>query len=140
MIISRHRLPHPYRLSLTILWLAPIFLLLLALLLGGGFSPALIDPRLWFPFVVMAIPAIYIWHEGVDVLKNGIIARVFWPRYYAYATLDNWYYDGRASRRVLTIWACGGRKVLECRAGHLTDLPALLEALKTNVRYRHWPT
>jgi hypothetical protein len=140
MVISRHRLPHPYRLGLTGLWLAPIILLLLAMLLGGGFSPALIDLRLWLPLGLMTLPALYMWREGVDVLPNGLIARVFWPRFLAYQTLDNWYYDGRADRRVLTIWACGGYKVLECRAGHLTDLPVLLAALKANIRYRHWPT
>lgn len=140
MIISRHRLPHPYRLGLTVLWLTPIVLLLLAVLLGGGFSPALVDPRLWLPLALMAVPALYVWREGVDVLPHGLVARVFWPRYHAYTTLDNWYYDGRADRRVLTIWARGGHKVMEWRAGHLTDLPVLLAALKQHVRYRHWPT
>ena len=140
MVISRHRLPRLYRLSLTGLWLAPIGLLVLALLLGGGVSMALLDPRLLLPLGLMALPALYIWHEGVDVLPDGIITRVHWPRYHAYPTLDNWYYDGRPERRVLTIWTQGGCKALDCRAGHLTDWPTLVAALKANLRYRHWPT
>lgn len=140
MVISRHRLPRSYRLGLTGLWLAPILLLFLALLLGCGVSPALVDPRLLLLLGVMAVPALYVWREGVDVLSGGLITRVHWPRYHAYETLDNWYYDGRPERRVLTVWAQGGQKVLECRAGQLTDWPALLAALKTNLRYRHWPT
>ncbi|MBI5669622.1 MAG: hypothetical protein HZC41_16590 [Chloroflexi bacterium] len=140
MVISRHRLPHPYRLGLTGLWLLPIGVLLLALLLGNGLSPALLDPRLLLAFGLMAIPALYIWHEGIDILPHGLVTRIHWPRYHAYDTLDNWYYDGRAGRRVLTIWGQGGRKVLECRAGHLTDFPSLLAALKANLRYRNWPT
>ena len=139
MVLSRHRLPHLYRFSLTGLWLLPIGLLLVAIVLGTGLSPVLFDPRLLFFFGLMAVPALYVWREGVDVLADGITVRVHWPHFRAYNSLDNWYYDTRTNRRVLTVWGCDGRKVLECRGGHLTHLPALLLALKTQIRYRNWP-
>ncbi|NWG18537.1 MAG: hypothetical protein HXY41_18095 [Chloroflexi bacterium] len=138
-VLSRHRLPLPYRVGLAVLWLLPPALLLLALAGAGGFPPSRFDLRLALLFGLMTVPALYIWREGVDVLPGGIIARVFWPRYLPYDLLDTWYFDGRADRRVLTIWSQSGAKTLECRAGHLTNLSMLLAALKANVRYRHRP-
>ncbi|MFN8371716.1 MAG: hypothetical protein U0694_02405 [Anaerolineae bacterium] len=136
-VISRHRLPRFYRLALTVLWLLPLAMLGGALLLAHGLPP-LLDVRLLAPLLLMALPALYIWQEGVDVLDNGIRARVHLPRFYPYEHLDNWYFDSRPQRRVLTIWSARG-KVLECRAGHLTDVPTLLRELKARVRYRGFP-
>lgn len=138
-VVSRHRLPRRYRLALAGLWLAPVGLLLAALMLGGRVSPALLDPRLLLPLALMLVPAVYVWQQGVDVLDTGIITRVHWPRYYPDRALDAWHFDGHADRRVLTIWGRTGHttcKVFECRAGHLTDLPALLAALRTRIRPR----
>jgi hypothetical protein len=118
----------------------PIVMLAATIVFSRGFTVALLDPRFWLPLGVMVIPALYIWREGVDVLSSGIVRRVHWPRYYPYQQLDNWYYDSRPDRRVLTVWDLNNRKVLECRAGHLTDLPKLLDALKSNIRNRNWPT
>ncbi len=128
-VLSRHRLPRFYRVSLTVLWLLPgaIFGLLFAL--GGG----LFDPRAALPALVMALPALYIWQEGVDVLPRGIVARVHVPRYYDYAALQAWSFDAHPERRTLTVWDRQQQKVLECRAVHLTDLPMLLDALRQNV-------
>ncbi len=138
-ILSRHRLPHPYRILLAALWVTPPSIFLVTLLLQHGLTAALLDPRFWLPALVMSLPALYVWREGVDVLPGGIIARVHVPRYYPYASLGTWYLDSRPDRRVLTVWDTHSRKVLECRPGHLTDLPTLLAALKANVRYRNWP-
>lgn len=135
--LSRHRLPKFYRVSLTVLWLMPIGIFVLALLLRWGME--LFDVRLLLLFLLMAIPAVYIWREGVDVLSSGIIRRVHIPRYYPYEALDTWYFDDRDGRRTLTLWDSHSRKILECRAGHLTEMPALLRALKLNVRWRNWP-
>jgi hypothetical protein len=137
-VISRHRLPRKYRLALTVLWLLPVFVVIGALLIANGFSLALIDPRFILPLLLMCIPALYVWQEGVDVLEDGIVSRVHVPRFYPYERLDNWYFDNRPQRRVLTIWGERG-KVLECRAGHLTDLSRLLQELKERVRYRGFP-
>lgn len=136
-ILSRHRLPRPYRLCLVGFWLAPSFILLLALTLRAGTIP--LDPRLLLPLLLLTLPALYIWHEGIDVLPSGIVRRVHLPRYYTYAELETWYLDSRPDRHTLIIWNGHRRKVVECRAAHLTDLPLLLRALKENVRYRHWP-
>lgn len=138
IVLSRHRLPPNYRAALTLLWLLPIFILLLALLGAYGPSPALLDPRLLLPLLLMSLPALYVWREGVDLLDDGIVVRVYWPRHYSYDELDNWYYDSRPQMRVLTVWDCGGRKALECRAV-LTDWPLLLRALHAHLRYRNWP-
>ncbi|MEO8607089.1 MAG: hypothetical protein ABI690_04375 [Chloroflexota bacterium] len=139
IVLSRHRLPRVYRVSIVGFWIAPIFILVTAILVSQGLSAVMLDPRFWLPLAIMVIPALYIWHEGVDVLSSGVVSRVHWPRYYAYHQLDNWYYDSRPDRRTLTIWDAQNRKVLECRAGHLTDLPTLLAALKSNLRNRNWP-
>jgi len=135
-VISRHRLPRAYRLGLAALWLTPPLLLVLTPALVRGFDAAFLDPRLWLPLLVMGLPALYIWQEGVDVRADGLIARFFWPRFYAYHHLDAWAYDAHPQRRVITVWQHGNRKVLECRAGHLTDARRLLDALRQHVRTR----
>lgn len=137
-ILSQHRLPRLYRLGLAGLWLAPIGLFVLTFLLSRGLTAGLLDPRLLLMFGVMALPALYIWREGVDVLPEGIRINVHVPHYYAYSSLDNWYYDARGDKRVLTVWNTDTHKVLECRPV-LTDWPQLLRALKDNLRYRNWP-
>lgn len=131
-VLSRHRLPNVYRYSIVALWLTPIFLFLLTILLGKGMMA--LDLRLIVPMAIMTLPALYIWQEGVDVLPCGIRARVHIPRYYDYHMLHTYHYDARAERHVLTVWDVSARKVLECRAGHLTKFPTLLASLKENVR------
>jgi hypothetical protein len=134
-VLSRHRLPRFYRLSLTALWLTPIAILTLTLLLRHR----MFDVRLLVPFVLMAVPALYVWREGVDVLPSGIVRRIHIPRYLPYSSLETWYLDTRSDRRTLTVWDADQHKVLELRPGHLTEMPTLLKALKSNVRWRHWP-
>jgi hypothetical protein len=137
-VLSRHRLPGKYRYSLVALWLAPIAIFIGTVVGQKGLTAALLDLRFLAPIVLMALPALYVWQEGVDVLAKGIRARVHLPRYYDYEQLNLWHYDRRADRHVLTIWDWQSRKVLECRAGHLSQLPALLESLEANVRRRPW--
>lgn len=138
-ILSRHRLPRFYRVALATLWLLPITLLVGTLLVSHGWTLALLDPRLVLPLLLMGLPALYIWHEGVDVLPSGIIARVHVPHYYAYDELGTWYLDAHSQRRILTVWDAKNDKVVEYHAAHLTDLPRLLAALKQHVRYRNFP-
>lgn len=138
-ILSRHRLPRFYRLSLVAGWTALPLLLCMGALLGSGLTISLIDPRFLLPLLFMLLPAIYVWREGIDVLPEGIITRIHLPRYHSYQQLDNWYFDNRPNRHTLTIWNITNHKVVECRAGHLSDLPHLLAALKSNLRPRNWP-
>jgi hypothetical protein len=140
MIISRHRLPQRYRISLAALWIAPVVLFGLAIFLSRGVTSAFFETPFLLFLAVMLLPAFYIWQEGIDVLSNGIIARMFWPRYYPYSALDNWYFDSRSDSHTLTIWDTNNCKIIECRAGHLTNLSSLLATLKANLRYQHWPT
>lgn len=139
-VLSRHRLTPRYRYALAVLWVLPACILLVSLLIAHGVSLHLADPRLLLPLVVMALPALYIWREGVDVLADGLHIRVHGWRYRPFEELDNWYLDSRPNRRLLTIWDQDGRKVLECHAAHLTDLPTLLATLKAKLRYRNWPS
>jgi len=132
-VLSRHRLPRRYRAALIILWSLPLGLLLLALIISRGPSLALLDPRLLLPALLMLLPAWYVWQEGVDVLPRGIVARVHRPRFYDYTHLCGWRYDARPERRVLTIWDCEHRIVLECRATHLTEFAALLANLERGI-------
>ncbi len=136
-VISRHRLPRVYRVGLVLGWLLPVLLLSLVLVVRNG--AALLDLRLLGLLVLMTVPALYVWREGIDVLPSGIVRRVHLPRYYSYDTLANWYFDPREARRTLTVWDTKNHKVVEVRAGHLTEMPALLRALKNNVRGRNWP-
>ena len=105
----------------------------------GGLGRTGFDLRLLLPLAIMALPALYIWHEGVDVLRDGLLVRLHWPRYYTFDDLDTWYVDTRPNQRRLTIWTHDQRKVLECHTAHLSDAPTLLRTLKTHLRYRHWP-
>jgi hypothetical protein len=139
-VLSRHRLPGIYRCSMAVLWLTPVFLLLLTAILGNGISPTVFDLRLMMPLIIMALPALYIWQEGVDVLPGGIRVRIHIPRAYPYEALDTYDYDARTDRHVLTVWDTGSRKVLECRAGHLTQFPILMASLKANLRLRNGPS
>lgn len=139
-VLSRHRLTTRFRYALAALWVLPACILLLSLLIAHGFSLHLADPRLLLPLMVMAMPALYVWREGVDVLADGLRIRIHGWRYRRYEELDNWYLDTRPNRRLLTVWDQDGRKVLECHAAHLTDLPTLLATLKDKLRYRNWPT
>ena len=136
-VLSRHRLPNKYRYSIAALWLAPILLLTLSMIAGKGFTPALLDLRYLLPLVLLALPAIYILQEGVDVLRGGIRARVHIPRYYDYAALAAWRCEQRQQDFILTIWDKRSHKVLECHAGHLSDLPLLLESLRRNLPSNH---
>jgi hypothetical protein len=138
-ILSRHRLIHPYRIAMVATWVMPTCLFIITIALSRGLSLSLLDPRFLLPVLLMCLPAVYIWREGVDVLRDGIIARVHIPRYYPFTSLGTWYLDSRPNKRVLTVWDVDNRKVLECRPGHLTDLPRLLKTLKEHVRYRNWP-
>ncbi|NDJ61761.1 MAG: hypothetical protein GYB67_11590 [Chloroflexi bacterium] len=138
-MISRHRLPPPYRYALTALWCTPALLLVAAIVISRGINPALLDVRLLLPLGALLLPAVYVWREGVDVLPDGLIARVHVPRYLAYRRLASWHYDPRRERRTLVIWDTKQHTVLECRAGHLTDLPTLLAALDEHLPERPWP-
>lgn len=132
-ILSRHRLPQPYRAALIIFWLLPVILLVLAVAAGRGMTPALFDPRFLILLGLMSLPAWYVWQEGVDVLPGGIIARLHWPRYHAYQSLAGWDEGYYMDCRILTIWGMSGNKVLEMHAAHLTDFAALFAALDEHV-------
>ncbi len=128
-VISRHRLPPLYRVGLTVLWVVPQALLIAAIVVECGFQPALFDPRLMVPELLMLVPAIYFWREGVDVLNGGVYRRMHLPQYVAFEEMQRWRYD----QRVLTVWDRTGGKILECRAGHLTDFPALLHTIQARI-------
>jgi hypothetical protein len=132
VVLSRHRLPRPYRALLPLFILLPFPIFIVATLLGRGFSPALLDPRFWLPFAAALIPAVYWWHEGVDVLPRGLVRRMHLPRYYPYSALADWQYASREG--LLTVWDKQGEKALECRAAHLTQFPQLLDSVRENVR------
>ncbi len=132
-VLSRHRLPAPYRLLLALLWGAPAGIVLGALLLARGWSPALLDLRLLLPLALLVIPVRYVWREGIDVLPAGIFARVHLPRYYPYAVLRSWALRHHPEGAVLTVWDTESSLVLAVHAAHLSDLPGLLRALRAHV-------
>ena len=129
-MITRHRLPPRYRIGLNVLWVAPLAIFVEAIVLKQGINLALLDPRFLLPALLMIAPALYFWQEGIDVLPEGIYRRIHVPRYYPFDAIARMQYDGGADRRVLTLWDAGNRKIVECRAGHLTDFPTLLARLE----------
>lgn len=139
-ILSRHRLPTPYRQALAGLWAAPVGILFAVMLARGGLEAVTADLRLALLLAIMLLPAFYVWNEGVDVRRRGMQVRIHVPRYYAFTTLAAWSYDARPGFRVLTVWDKRGAKALECRAGQLTALPDLLDALRLRLHQRPAPT
>ena len=132
-VITRHRLPHPYRIGLTVMWNVPLLIFITAIVAERGFDPSLFDPRFLIPALLMILPSVYFWREGIDVLSNGIYRRTHVPQYYAFSQMARWQYDARADRDVLTIWDGTDQKIVECRAGHLTDFPTLLETIQNRL-------
>lgn len=132
MIVSRHRLPSPYRGLITALWLAIPLLLVSAAAISRGFPLSLFDPRLLLLVAPMLIPAWHAWQEGVDVRDDGIVSRLHLPRFYPFDALERWRFDSQPEKRVLTVWDRAGRKALECRPV-LTDFDGLVERLRERV-------
>lgn len=137
-VLSRHRLPQPYRTVVVVLWVLPSVLLFTALLVGNGFRLSLLHPLLLLSLVTMSAPALYIWQEGIDVTESGLFIRVRGWRYRRFDVLDTWYLHEYRGGRVLKIWDVHNRRVLSCYAAHLTDLPVLLRTLKSRLRWRGW--
>ncbi|MFN8450170.1 MAG: hypothetical protein U0521_16690 [Anaerolineae bacterium] len=55
-VLRRHRLPHPYRLGLTVLWVTPLLLFVGVIALKRGVDLALLDPRFLLPALLMIAP------------------------------------------------------------------------------------
>lgn len=132
-VLSRHRLRQPYRVLLVALWLAPVGLLVAAVVIGKGMTPALFDPRLLLLLALMAVPALYVWQEGVDARRGGLTVRIQVPRFYAYTDLGGWHLAERPEGHILTVWDRDRSQVLAYHAAHLTNLPRLLHALETHL-------
>jgi hypothetical protein len=133
IVLRRHRLPTFYRVGLTVMWVMPLVIFVAAMIIGRGFDRELLNPRFLLPALIMITPALYFWREGIDVLPNGIYRRIHLPQYYAFTEMRSWRYDARDDKHVLTIWDAEGQIIIECRAGHLTEFPALLDVLKKRI-------
>ncbi|MFN8377661.1 MAG: hypothetical protein U0452_03220 [Anaerolineae bacterium] len=129
--LSLHRLPPFYRRALPALWLVLPGLLVLTIVVGDGLSAALFSPRLWLPVLVMALPAAYLWQEGVDVCPTGLRRRIQFRRFLPYSEMSAWVYDARPGVRVLRVFDSAQQIVLECRAAQMADFERLIEALQT---------
>lgn len=132
-VISRHRLPQPYRGALIALWLTPIALLLVTIIIGTGANPALFDPRFILAVAVMGIPAYYIWQEGVDVLPDGLRVRIRLGGTYTFHELSDWHLGTISGSDFLSVWDWRKQRVLGCPSAHLTEFPTLLTTLKTRI-------
>jgi hypothetical protein len=131
VVIRRHRLPKPYRALLPLFILLPFPIFCIAILIGRGYTPALFDPRFWLPMLVGVVPAVYWWREGVDVLADGFVRRIHFPRRYRYHELADWTLFSRDG--VLIVLDHDGRKALECRAS-LTEFDRLVDEIRRHVR------
>ncbi len=108
-------------------------LMLLATLAGSGLTPALFNPRLWLPLLLLSLPAAWFWQEGVDVCPTGLRRRIHTRRFVPYEEIASWVYDARPDVRVLRLFGDANQVLLECRAAHLTGFERLLEALETHL-------
>ncbi|MEL6271312.1 MAG: hypothetical protein AAFR22_16000 [Chloroflexota bacterium] len=138
-ILSRHRLPQPYRTAIVVLWVLPSVILFGALLVGNGFTLAVLHPMVLLALVAMAAPALDIWHEGIDVTETGLRIRIGGWRTVPFEHLDTYYLHDYRGGRLLKLWDRHNRRVLTVYAAHLTDLPVLLRTLKARLRWRGWP-
>lgn len=139
IVHSRHCLPSRYRIPIVVFWLLPGVLFTLALLASQGMAAlvGLIDPRWWGLLLLSALPALYIWREGVDVVEDaqtgerGLMRRIHLPRYLPFRELAGWQCVARPSAPggLLTLYDRQQAKALECHIAHLTDSPRLLDAL-----------
>lgn len=134
MILSRHRLPAPFRGLLVGLWLAPLVLMGGSLMVVHGVSAVISAPPLWLALIVMGLPAVYVWHEGIDVTEAGIQVRMQGWRYRDYQALAAWALVQERDERILTVWDVHHEPIVNCHAGHLTDLPKLVNALRERVK------
>lgn len=132
-LLSRHRLRQPYRHLLIGLWLAPLGVLLAGIVAAKGMTLALFDPRFLLILALMALPAYHIWQQGIDVLRGGIVDRLYLPRRYAYTMLHSWEIEKHPRARVLIIRDETGHRVITWHTAHLSDLPDLLDALRQNI-------
>ena len=137
-VISRHRLPEPFRSILAFLWILPICLLSVTLIVQNGFSLNLFHPLMLLTVTAMALPAIYVWNEGVDVTRTGLNIRVQGWRSRTYDQLVCWTLSTYHETRILKIRDAHQQYVLNCHLAHLTDAAQLLRVLKSKVHYRHW--
>lgn len=132
--LSTHRLPAIYRYSLTLLWITLPALLVTAMILSGGMRLAMFDPRLLLPLLLMLLPAMHIWQQGVDVYPGGLRVRVYLPSFYPYDSLQYWQIQPSPQGRILTVIDRERIAILRYHAAHLSDLPLLLNALDENVK------
>ena len=130
IVLSRHRLPQPYRSLLALLWVTPT--ILLGVVLAASHGARAIDARVLALMVVMLIPGLYVWREGIDTTPNGIICRIHRTRRYRYGMLTDWDYREKAG--VLRVWDETGDLALECYAAHLTAFEALIVTLQTRIK------
>lgn len=137
-VLSRHRLPQPYRATIVVLWLLPALFLFIAVAVGNGLQWGLLHPVLWLALVAMASPALYMWREGIDVTEAGLVVCIRGYRKLPYAMLDTYYLHNYRGGRVLKLWDVNNQRVLSVYAAHLTGLPLLLRALKQQLRWRNW--
>jgi len=126
-ILSRHRLVQPYRLLLTVTWLIPMILLVFLLVLQ---SAAFLNPRLWLLLLMMALPALHIWQQGVDVGQQHLTVRMAIPRHFPYEVLRSWEIFHVPGGRMLQLTDETGEHVLQVYLVHLSDYPLLIDRLK----------
>ena len=132
--ITRHRLIPPYRAALALMWCIPPVLLTGVLIVRANTVSSLIDPRYWLMLALMLLPALYIWREGIDVLRGGLRVNQHIPHTAPYSTLSGWRCD--STHRILTIWDDRGRIVFEMPAAHLSDVERVEQVLRENVKLK----
>lgn len=138
-VVSRHRLPQPYRTLLVCGWLALPTILLVGIMLGAGPSLSYFDPRFLLLIGLMALPAYYVWQEGVDVFEGGLLARFYVPRRYRYDRLSHWQvkFVWRVNAEILTVWDENNHIVLSRHLAHLSDVRRLIDTLSDHVTQQH---
>lgn len=129
-VLSRHRLPAPYRGALTLLWLLPGLLLWGALLLTRGPHTALLDPRLVLPLCLMLLPALFVWRQGIDLGQRGLWLRLSLPSYHSYDALGEWRLLCTPQGQILGIYARDESILCQWHAAHLSDPDLLLATLR----------
>lgn len=132
-VVSRHRLPEPYRSVLVGLWLLPPCLMFAVLLIFGSAQFALLHPLTLLFLCLMSLPALYVWREGIDVTAVGVRVRMGGWHYRPFARLRGAFITYERGTAVFTLLDENAVRVVMCPAAHLTECRRLVALLRTQL-------
>jgi hypothetical protein len=131
VVISQHRLVQPYRALLALCWVLPPLIFLFALWRAQPTVFAWVDVRLALPLLLLCLPALYVWHEGIDVRSDGVMRRMLLPRFFRDKDLAQ---CEETHKGVWRVWDVNQTVALEWHSAHLTQHERLVDELCEKIK------